>query len=289
MASLRKTWTCPVCRCSPDLYTTAMNQKHENFPTALEAFFLIIFLLGVEMLMNMLVHDTMSWTGIRTDEVDGVIMVLANAVLFTLVLQYKRMSYRELFHSSAAISPARLCLIILPVLLLVPGLELSLSYIGGMLEEWQPVPAGQQRIFDEMMSNGMHSIIIACLVAPVLEEMLFRGLVLRSFLQQYSRRLAILGSALLFGLAHMNIYQFLCASILGLVCAWLYDKTRSLWPGIALHASSNGAAIYAYRWTAARGISSTWQASTTLYLAALISASIGIYLLRRLLVVKDLS
>lgn len=288
MVNFHKIWTCPASRCSLDLYATAMNQKHENFPTALEAFFLIVFLLGAEVLLNMLVHDSMFFTGVSMEEVDGVIMVLANAILFTAVLHYKGMSYSELFHSAAAVTPARLCLIMVPVMLLIPGLELSLSFIGGMLEEWQPVPAGQQRIFDEMMSNGVHSIIIACLVAPVLEEMLFRGLVLRSFLQQYSRKLAFLASALLFGMAHMNIYQFLCASLLGLVCAWLYDKTRSLWPGIALHAGSNGVALYAYRWTAARGISGNWHPSTALCITALVSTSIGIYLLRRMLVVKDL-
>ena len=264
-----------------------MNQKHECFPSALEAFFLIVFLLGIEMLLNMLVHDSIAWTGIGMDEVDGVIMVLSNAVLFTAVLQYKRMSYGELFHSSTGTSFAHLLLLLVPVILLVPGLELSLNFLGGLLEEWQPVPAGQQRIFDEMMSNGVHSFIVACLVAPVLEEMLFRGVVLRSFLQQYSRWLAILGSACLFGLAHMNIYQFLCASVLGVVCAWLYEKTRSLWPGIVLHASSNGVAIYAYRWATLRGVSTTWQPSATLCVAALISTSLGIYLLRRMLVSEN--
>lgn len=261
-----------------------MNQKLERFPSGLEAFFLIVFLLGIEMLLNMLVHDSMAWTGIGMDEVDGVIMVLAYGILFTAVLQYKGLSYSELFHSSAGTSFARLLLLLVPIFLLVPGLELSLNFLGGLLEEWQPVPESQQKVFEEMMSNGVHSTIVACLVAPVLEEMLFRGVVLRSFLQQYSRRLAIFGSACLFGLAHMNIYQFLCASVVGVVCAWLYEKTRSLWPGIVLHASSNGVAIYAYRWVTLRGVSTTWQPSATLCVAALISTSLGIYLLRRMLV-----
>ncbi|MDP1978461.1 CPBP family intramembrane glutamic endopeptidase [Undibacterium sp.] len=258
-----------------------MTPKHENFPSGLEACLLLVFLLGIEFMVGLLVQDSSSWTGISPDEVDAVIMVLSNAVLFTGVLHYKGMSYAELFHSSA-VSRNRTLLLIVPVLLLVPGLEMVLGVLGGWLEAWQPVPDGQQRIFDDMMANGVHSIITACLVAPVLEEMLFRGLILRSFLQQYSRWVAILGSACLFGLAHMNIYQFLCATIVGVLCAWLYQKTRSLWPGIILHSASNGAAICVYRMTVSKGGNVAWQPTAGAYMAALLSAALGIYLLRRL-------
>lgn len=263
-----------------------MTPKHENFPSGLEACLLLVFLLALEFMFGILVQDTSSWTGIGQYEVDGVIMVLSNAVLFTGVLHYKGMSYAELFHSSAATSRSRTWLLILSVLLLVPGLEMLLGFLGGWLEAWQPVPDGQQRIFDDMMANGVHSIITACLVAPVLEEMLFRGIILRSFLQQYSRWVAILGSACLFGLAHMNIYQFLCATIVGVLCAWLYQKTRSLWPGIILHAASNGAAIYVYRMTVSKGGAAAWQPTAGAYVVALLSAGLGIYFLRRLLLVK---
>ncbi|PXX45060.1 CPBP family intramembrane glutamic endopeptidase [Undibacterium pigrum] len=264
-----------------------MKNKHENFPTGLEACFLLVFLMGIEFMFGILVHDIRSWTGIGPDEIDGVIMVLSNAVLFTAMLHYKGLSYTELFHSSAGAPVGKTLLLILPVLLLVPGLEIVLGILGGWLEAWQPVPAGQQRIFDEMMANGVHSIITACLVAPVLEEMLFRGIILRSFLHQYSRWVAILASACLFGLAHMNIYQFLCATIVGVICAWLYEKTRSLWPCIALHAGSNGAAIYAYRMSLAKAGHIAWQPTAGAYAAALVSAGLGIYILRRLLMVNE--
>ncbi|MFZ6741865.1 CPBP family intramembrane glutamic endopeptidase [Undibacterium sp. JH2W] len=261
-----------------------MQEKHKNFPSGLEAFFLIVFLLGIEFIIAILVHDTKSWTGVGAEDIDGVIAVLSNAVLFSAILHYKGLSYTELFHSSAGKSKGSIFLLILPILLLLPGLDMLLVFLGTLLEAWQPVPAGQQRMFDEMMNNGVHSIITACLVAPVLEEMLFRGIILRSFLHLYSRWVAILGSACLFGLAHLNIYQFLCATIVGVVCAWLYQKTLSLWPGIILHACSNGVTIYLYRASVTRGVNIAWQPSAGVYAAVLLAAGLGIYFLRRLLV-----
>ena len=60
------------------------------------------------------------------------------------------------------------------------------------------------------------------------------GIILRSFLQQYERNYAILGSAVVFGFYHMNIYQLVGASLFGIVAGWLYERTRSLIPGIAI-------------------------------------------------------
>jgi membrane protease YdiL (CAAX protease family) len=74
--------------------------------------------------------------------------------------------------------------------------------------------------------------------------MLFRGVILRSFLQQYSRTTALLWSSLLFALAHLNAYQFFTALILGIVLGWLYERTRSLWPSILLHAAFNTFVTY---------------------------------------------
>ncbi|WP_346779543.1 CPBP family intramembrane glutamic endopeptidase [Burkholderia sp. Ac-20345] len=81
--------------------------------------------------------------------------------------------------------------------------------------------------------------MLTCLVAPVLEEMLFRGIMLRSFLRQYPPGTAIAHSAAVFGLAHLNVYQFVLAFGIGLLIGKLYAATRSLLPGILLHAFYN--------------------------------------------------
>lgn len=79
----------------------------------------------------------------------------------------------------------------------------------------------------------------AVVVAPVAEEMFFRGLVLRGFVARYSPFHAVWLSALLFAMCHMNVWQFVFTFPLGMVNAWLVLRTGSVVPGIVSHATIN--------------------------------------------------
>jgi membrane protease YdiL (CAAX protease family) len=103
-----------------------------------------------------------------------------------------------------------------------------------------PMSLDDQEMFEGMVASSAIPLFFACIAAPLLEEMLFRGVILRSFLQQYSRTGSILWTSLLFAIAHLNVYQFFTALLLGVVLGWLYERTRSLWPSILLHAMFNG-------------------------------------------------
>ena len=80
------------------------------------------------------------------------------------------------------------------------------------------------------------SIVI---LAPLIEELLFRGYILEGLLAKYSYKKAILISSLLFAIAHLNIWQFPGTFIGGILLGWLYYKTRSLALVMILHASNN--------------------------------------------------
>jgi hypothetical protein len=81
-------------------------------------------------------------------------------------------------------------------------------------------------------------VVIGGLVVPVGEEMLFRG-VAYGGLRRYGAVLAAIVSALVFGLAHGLNVVFAAAVLLGLVNATLYERTRSIWPCVAAHATFN--------------------------------------------------
>ena len=74
--------------------------------------------------------------------------------------------------------------------------------------------------------------------------MLFRGAVTTELLKNYSPEKAILFSALIFGIFHINPAQVLNAFLLGLLLAWLFYKTRSLIPGILIHILNNSLSVY---------------------------------------------
>ena len=87
-------------------------------------------------------------------------------------------------------------------------------------------------------------VFVAIIVAPLTEEVLFRGVILRGLLQRFSTVGAIAISAMLFGLIHLNPWQFVTAVILGCVFGWWYVRTNSLLPSLAGHAVVNGAFVF---------------------------------------------
>lgn len=87
-----------------------------------------------------------------------------------------------------------------------------------------------------------YMMVIIVFAAPLFEEMVFRGIILDGFLKRQPPWRAILMSALLFGIAHINFLQFLNGFLLGLVLGWIYWKTSSLWLCILIHFINNLAA-----------------------------------------------
>ena len=261
-----------------------MRDSREAFPSVPEAFFLVALLFAAELVLGALFRDLKGFSGIDPRDMAGVIAVLASGLLFSLVLHYKRLTYRSLFHASPNSVAATLGTLALPILLIVPGLTLVIGGITDLLTLLFPLSGAQQAMFELMMSNGVASVVTVCLVAPFLEEMLFRGIILRSFLQQYPRRQAMIWSAFLFGLFHLNVYQFAVGWILGLLLAWLYERTRSLWPCILLHAAYNAHITYLY-WSAGGPEATEYlDPSPTDWVVAFVLAFAGFSMLRYLLV-----
>ena len=86
-------------------------------------------------------------------------------------------------------------------------------------------------------SDTFSMFLYASILAPVWEELLFRGYVLRS-LRPFGKRFAVLGSALLFGLFHGNLLQTPYAVLVGLLLGYLTVEYSLLW-SILLHMFNN--------------------------------------------------
>ena len=80
------------------------------------------------------------------------------------------------------------------------------------------------------------------LVPAFCEEFLFRGLILRNLLP-YSGKIAIIISAVMFGLMHQNIYQIIYTTVAGIVMGYIYYKTDSLWCTVLMHFFNNSVSV----------------------------------------------
>jgi uncharacterized protein len=213
--------------------------RHPEFPDGWQAAVILLFLMGLELLLWALFFDV--GLKVRANELQygAVVTVLANGVVFSLLLHYKGLSYGALFHSNKSSVKSVMVVVGFPALLAATGLFFLLWNVDALVERLIPMSYREMRMFERMMQTGTISFVVLCFVAPFLEEMLFRGVFLRSFLRRYSETYAIALSALLFGAAHLNLYQFVTGLVIGVFLGWIYTRAGSLWPCIAIHSWNN--------------------------------------------------
>jgi membrane protease YdiL (CAAX protease family) len=103
-----------------------------------------------------------------------------------------------------------------------------------------PIPEFVKQAFLSMSDDhGVYPFITLVIAAPILEELIFRGIILDGFLKIYSPSKSIILSSILFGLVHLNPWQFLSGLFIGVFMGWIYYRTNSLWLTIIIHASLN--------------------------------------------------
>jgi membrane protease YdiL (CAAX protease family) len=81
------------------------------------------------------------------------------------------------------------------------------------------------------------------IVAPVAEEVFFRGFVFAGLRQRYDWKKAALISSALFAAIHVTLTAMIPVFILGCIFAYLYHRSGSIWPAILMHVSTNALAL----------------------------------------------
>lgn len=136
------------------------------------------------------------------------------------------------------------------VLVASAGAIILLSELDNLFQILVPVPEWIVRLFNDVSSVSKHgwaSLFLLVMVAPLTEEVIFRGLILRAFLRRFKPAAAFLLSSGLFGMVHLNPWQFVSASALGVLFAWWYARTQSLVPSLIGHALAN-AMVVGHAW-----------------------------------------
>lgn len=153
-----------------------------------------------------------------------------------------------------------------------------------------PMPEIMKDLFLELANqNGVFSFMAIVIAAPILEELIFRGIILNGLLKKYSPIKSIIVSSVLFGIVHLNPWQFVSASIIGLFSGWIYYKTQKLTLSIIIHMVNNLFAFISMyvvdMETMMNQSISEFYGSLTNYLmiatAAIIIAAIGVFLIAK--------
>jgi membrane protease YdiL (CAAX protease family) len=185
--------------------------------------------------------------GSRTPSVLGFLLsavvldILLVAIVYFRVVRPRIITWADMGLTRVALPLSwRSGLTATPVLfLLAAALELALKVLGirqtqlDSLEWLRTVPFWQYALV----------AFAAAVLAPIAEEIYFRGYVFRAYLDQKGPVQAYVFSSLLFALVHLNLPALLPIFVVGLFLAFLYHRTGSVIPGIMAHAFNNAIAF----------------------------------------------
>ena len=140
---------------------------------------------------------------------------------------FKKVNKKTIFHITLVLTIFRLLYdaFILPIILRIP-------------ESDTLIQAEQN-----LNSSFIYLILSVCIIAPIIEEVIFRGIILNGMLKRYNPSTAIIISSLLFALIHGNLHQEINAFLLALIIGCIYYKTHSLYLTIYCHFFNNTASL----------------------------------------------
>lgn len=179
------------------------------------------------------------------------------SLLLTIWYAFRKRGSRDLSFASAP-------LVAYPVAAI--GL-IAMGIVAEPLVSATPMPDALQEMIKDMFSK--HVIVSAVIAAPILEEILFRGIILDGFLKNYSPAKAIIWSGVIFGAIHLIPAQALNAAFIGIALGWVYYRTRSLWLCMFLHFVNNAVSslefLFEGEMDMSRNLTRVWTGNDTLY------------------------
>lgn len=100
-------------------------------------------------------------------------------------------------------------------------------------------------VADTVIARGDPTVILLAflLVAPVAEEIFFRGVVFNAWEREHGPWVAVVGSAALFAVIHTSLFALVPIFALGIALALVYRRTRSLVATMAMHAGFNAISV----------------------------------------------
>lgn len=132
---------------------------------------------------------------------------------------------------------ALVSILILPVALSLAGLtEKLIRMIGYTPDVQQPVRMLMQSTsILQLAVQGVTAVIFA----PIVEEIVFRGIIYPAFRHRMPPGIVLWGVSFLFAVSHMNLTALIALTVLGIILTFLYETTRNLLAPIIAHSLFN--------------------------------------------------
>ncbi|MCD6354999.1 MAG: CPBP family intramembrane metalloprotease [Prolixibacteraceae bacterium] len=214
--------------------------RQKYYPTVLQAVHLVILYIFIQTIIDfpLALIDYYKGTDLLYNPLKKVLLGVGST-LFIFIYGYVK-SKAPLFE----IFPFKFFnpLILLPIVSFFWGVQNFLDIVNTWVEKMLPAPSWFWELFNKMFDSDYGwwgAFIRVAVIAPVVEELIFRGLILHGFRKNYNGFVAVFLSALLFSLFHLNPWQFPATFILGLLLGWIVLRTNNILLSILGHSINN--------------------------------------------------
>lgn len=217
---------------------TAATSDPGGFPTWFDMLAMIAVFFAASLMAGFCMNILRKAAPAMEHELVSIIVYLVQfglAIGGTYLYRRVRGGTRRVFHFSIRWYNASLILL---------GLVLMLAGSVVMEPILRLFPDHYFESLNSAIGSGGWAILMTVLLAPLFEEMLFRGLILETAKQRWGTSVAILVSSLFFGLVHAPILpQMVNAFVMGVMLGYIYVLTDSLLSVIIIHAVNNALAF----------------------------------------------
>ncbi|PHD41497.1 CPBP family intramembrane metalloprotease [Bacillus toyonensis] len=175
------------------------------------------------------------YSGTLTGLTIAIVLVLG---VYFMVLRPKKLSWSEVGIRSFSIKSWKFILLLTIMLLVGDVIVMVLtSFIGNSYEN-SKTEAIQQNV---NFFTVLIAFVSAAIISPIYEEIFYRGFLYRWLRTRFGMIGAILLSSLIFTIVHIPTYNVMPVNFLsGIVFAWAYERTNSIWPSVIIHGLTNG-------------------------------------------------
>jgi membrane protease YdiL (CAAX protease family) len=211
------------------------------YPTIKNSILLCLLVMGIQIFLGMIIGILkLKFVFFIDSSVMGIITIITGIYSFGVasIIGFKetKRKFNEVFKFN------RVSVFLwIATIVFITGFTVVISETDNVLNYFLPPPEKLRYLFDTLMTGQplILSIIAVGIIPAFTEELFFRGLVLDGFQKNYSKRKAIIISALLFGIIHLNPWQFYSGFIFGLIAAWICIETNSILLCIFIHFFNN--------------------------------------------------
>lgn len=219
------------------------NQKY--YPTILKAIHLVVLYMFIQTVVDfpLALYDYYNGTDFLYNPIKKIIIGIGSpAFIFYYAYKKAQVPLKELF----PLKSFNIFLLI-PIFLFIWGAQNLIGVVNNAIDTVLPPPSWFWELFNKVFESdyGIYGAFLkVVIIAPIIEELIFRGVIMHGLMRNYSGRTAVFTSALMFALFHLNPWQFPATFVLGLLLGFLMVRKRNILLCILGHAINNGIALF---------------------------------------------